>query len=59
MAIRARSLLLGLLLLVIVLVVGGLTMIGWEVVLGPKARATSPAPFERTDARLARGRYLV
>jgi mono/diheme cytochrome c family protein len=59
MAIRARSILLGLLLLLIVLVVGGLTMIGWEVVLGPKARATSAAPFERTDARLARGKYLA
>lgn len=34
-------------------------MIGWEVVLGPKARATSAPAFERTEARLARGKYLV
>ena len=59
MAIRARSILLGILLVLILLVVGGLTMIGWEVVLGPKARPTTAEVFERTDARLARGKYLV
>jgi mono/diheme cytochrome c family protein len=59
MAIRARSILLGILLVLILLVVGGLTMIGWEVVLGPKARVTLAEPFERTEARLARGKYLV
>lgn len=59
MAIRARSVLLGLLIVLVVLVAGGLTAIGWEVVLGPKARATSAAPFERTAERLARGQYLT
>jgi mono/diheme cytochrome c family protein len=59
MAIRARSILLGVLLVLIVLAVAGLSMVGWEVVLGPKARATSAAPFERTEARLARGQYLA
>lgn len=59
MAVRVRTVLLGLLVLVLLAVAGGLSMIGWEVVLGPDARATSTQPFERTEARLARGKYLV
>jgi mono/diheme cytochrome c family protein len=45
-----------------VVVVGAsalITSIGWAVVLGPKARATTNQQFERTEARLARGKYLV
>ena len=42
-----------------VLVLAAITMVGWQVVLGPDARPTSPEPFEVTDARLERGRYLV
>ena len=41
------------------LVLAAITLVGWEVVLGPKMRETSSAPFEVTEARLARGRYLV
>jgi len=33
--------------------------IGWRPFIGPKMRAASTAPFERTPQRLARGRYLV
>lgn len=59
MRVRARTILLGLLALVVVLVAGALTAIGWEVVLGPKARAVSGRKFEVSEARLARGKYLV
>jgi mono/diheme cytochrome c family protein len=59
MAVRARSVVLGLVGLILLLVIGGLTLIGWEVVLGPKARAVSTTPFEVTEARLARGKYLA
>lgn len=33
--------------------------IGWRPFLGPKKRALTSRQFERTPARLARGRYLV
>jgi hypothetical protein len=59
MAIRARNVILGVLVLLVVAVAGLLTMVGWEVVLGPKARAVSATPFEKTEARLKRGEYLV
>ncbi len=59
MTVRARTVVLGVLLLLVLVLAGGLTMIGWEVVLGPKARPVSADPFERTEARLARGKYLV
>ncbi len=59
MVVRARAVVLGLVGLILLLVIGGLTMIGWEVILGPKARAVSTTPFEKTEARLARGKYLV
>jgi hypothetical protein len=44
---------------VVALVLGGITAIGWEVVLGPKARPVAGRKFDVTDARLARGKYLV
>jgi mono/diheme cytochrome c family protein len=56
---RARTVVLGLLGLVIVLVLGGITAIGWQIVLGPKARAVTNRKFEPTETRLARGKYLV
>ena len=59
MAIRMRSVLLGLVALVIALVLAAVTAVGWEVILGPNYRPTSDKPFEVTDARLARGKYLV
>ncbi|MEZ5320031.1 MAG: cytochrome c [Vicinamibacterales bacterium] len=59
MAVRLRSILLGLVALVIALVLAGITAVGWEIVLGPKFRTTTDQPFEVTEARLARGQYLV
>jgi mono/diheme cytochrome c family protein len=59
MRISARSIALGILLLLAVLVVAAITAVGWQVVLGPSARPVSPRKFEVTDARLARGRYLT
>jgi mono/diheme cytochrome c family protein len=59
MAKRARTVILGLLVLVVLLVAGLITSIGWEVVLGPKARPTTGRTFEVTEARLARGKYLA
>jgi mono/diheme cytochrome c family protein len=59
MAIRVRSILLGLLALLVVLVLVGITMVGWQVVLGPKARAVSDRKFQVTPERIARGEYLV
>src|SRR5262245_34097004 len=59
MAIRVRSILLSLLALLVVLVLVGITMVGWQVVLGPKARAVSDRKFQVTPERIARGEYLV
>ena len=59
MRIRARSILLGLLVLIVILVLGAITAVGWEVVLGPKARPVTARKFDATDARLARGKYLT
>jgi mono/diheme cytochrome c family protein len=59
MRIRARTILIGLAAVLVLLLLGGITAIGWEVVLGPEARATTDRKFDVTDARLARGKYLV
>jgi mono/diheme cytochrome c family protein len=59
MRIRARTVLVGLAMILVLLVLGGITAIGWEVVLGPKTRATTGRKFDVTDTRLARGKYLV
>jgi cytochrome c553 len=59
MRIRARTVLASLAVLVVLLVLGGITAIGWEVVFGPKARATTDRKFDVTEARLARGKYLA
>src|SRR5689334_3314171 len=45
--------------LLLVLVIGGISLVGWQVVLGPKARAVTARTFEKTEARRARGEYLV
>ncbi|HUF47327.1 MAG TPA: c-type cytochrome [Vicinamibacterales bacterium] len=50
---------LGLVVLVVVLVLGAITAVGWQVVLGPNARPTSPEPLAVTPERLARGEYLA
>jgi mono/diheme cytochrome c family protein len=59
MRIRAKTVVLGVLALLLVVVIGGITAIGWQIVLGPRARAVTDRKFEATDARLARGKYLV
>jgi mono/diheme cytochrome c family protein len=59
MKVGAKGILLGLLGLVVVLVLGGITAVGWQVVLGPDKRAVKDTKFEVTEARLARGKYLT
>jgi mono/diheme cytochrome c family protein len=59
MRIRLRTVLVSLLVLGVLLVLGGITAVGWAVVLGPKARPTTDRKFDVTDARLTRGKYLV
>jgi len=59
MRVRAKSIVLGILVLLVLLVIGGLTAVGWQIVLGPDARPVSSEKFEATEARLARGKYLA
>jgi mono/diheme cytochrome c family protein len=59
MRVRARTVILGLLSLVVVLALAGITAVGWQVVLGPRARTVTDRKIERTPERLARGKYLV
>jgi mono/diheme cytochrome c family protein len=48
------------LLVIFVLLAAAITFtIGWRPFVGPRSRATTDRPFERTPERLARGRYLV
>lgn len=54
-----KKILLGILALLVLLVLGAITAVGWQVVLGPDARPVTNRTFERTDARLQRGAYLV
>jgi mono/diheme cytochrome c family protein len=59
MRIRIRTVLVALAVVLVLLVVGGLTAVGWAVVLGPKARPVTDRSFQATPERLARGRYLA
>lgn len=59
MAVRLKTVFVGLVVLVVVLALGAISAVGWEVVLGPDARPTTDRRFEVTEARLARGKYLV
>lgn len=59
MRINAKTILLSLLVLVVLLVLAGITAVGWQVVLGPDKRAVTDKKFDVTDARLARGKYLT
>jgi len=59
MRLRAKTVVLALVGLVVLVVVGGVTAIGWQVVLGPNARPVTDRKFEATEARLARGKYLA
>jgi hypothetical protein len=48
------------LLALLVIVVAGISFtIGWRPFIGPKKRALTARHFERTPARVARGKYLV
>jgi mono/diheme cytochrome c family protein len=59
MRIRAKTVILSILFLLLLVVIGGISAIGWQVVLGPKKRDVSATPFEKTEARVERGKYLV
>ncbi|HXT70699.1 MAG TPA: hypothetical protein VN700_13135 [Vicinamibacterales bacterium] len=59
MAIRAKTVVLGILVLLVLLVLGAITAVGWQIVLGPDARPVTSEKFEATEARLERGKYLV
>jgi mono/diheme cytochrome c family protein len=59
MRIRVKTVLLGLLALVVILMLAAITSIGWEVVFGPKARAVTNRTFQPSETRMARGQYLV
>jgi hypothetical protein len=54
-----RKIVLSVLVLLVILVLGGITAVGWQVVFGPTARAVTDRTFESTPARLARGQYLM
>ncbi len=56
---RMKKILLGILALLVLLILGAITAVGWQIILGPDARAVTSRTFERTDARRARGQYLV
>jgi hypothetical protein len=58
MRIRARSIVPRLLVDVVVAMLGWITAVGWQVVLGPKVRPLTRRKFDVSPARLARGRYL-
>lgn len=48
------------LLVVIILVCAGITFtIGWRPIIGAKKRALTDRKFEKTEARMMRGKYLV
>jgi mono/diheme cytochrome c family protein len=59
MAVRAKTVVLVLLGVVLLLVIGAISAIGWEVVTGPKARAVTARKFDASPERLARGKYLA
>jgi mono/diheme cytochrome c family protein len=59
MHLRIRTALLGLLVAGVALVLVAITAVGWQVVLGPRARAVTSRTFAVTPARLARGDYLA
>ena len=44
---------------VLLLIVAAISAVGWQVVLGPTARAVTDRKFESSPARLARGEYLT
>lgn len=59
MRVRTKTVVLLLVVAVVVAALGMITSMGWQVVLGPDARPVTDRKFEATEARLARGQYLV
>jgi len=59
MRVKAKTIVLSVLALLVLLVLGGITAIGWQIVLGPDARPVTDHKFEVTDARLARGKGFI
>ena len=59
MAIRVRTVMFGILGLLVLLLAGAITSVGWQVVFGPKMRAVTARQFDPSPARLARGKYVV
>jgi hypothetical protein len=59
MRVRVRTVLVSVLGLMVLAFLGLITAVGWQVVLGPHARAVTSRKIEATPARLARGKYLV
>jgi len=54
-----KKILLGILTLLVLLVLGAITAVGWQVILGPDARPLTNRTFAPSEVRLLRGRYLV
>ena len=48
-----------LIILVVVIVLGITFTIGWRPIIGAKKRALTDRKFEKTEARMIRGKYLV
>jgi hypothetical protein len=59
MRIKARTVVLSVLAVLVIGVLAVITSVGWQVGLGPDARPVTDRKFEATEARLARGKYLV
>jgi mono/diheme cytochrome c family protein len=59
MSIRIGRILVWLVALIVVVVIGGISMVGWQVVFGPKMRKATDRKFDPTPVRQARGEYLV
>ena len=59
MAVRARTVALSLVALLVMVVLGGITAVGWQIVLGPTAREVTDRRFDATPERLVRGQYLT
>jgi hypothetical protein len=56
---RGKRVLGWVLVVLLVAVVGLISAVGWQVVLGPSARKVTDRKFESSPARLARGEYLT
>lgn len=57
--VTARTVVWSLVAIAAAVVVGALTLVGWEAVIGPKRRPTTDRKFPVTAERLARGKYLA